>query len=83
MREECNSYSEENNKLQYDNYQLKNTLAARDEQVEELHMENENFKNQLNSANKELDQFSSEYVQYKQNYEQSQQYVSCLETTNQ
>lgn len=83
MREECNQYSEDNNKLEYEKYTLKNTLNSRDEQIEELLMNNQNLKSQLTMANKELDQYSSQYIQYKQNYEQSQQYVSCLETTNQ
>lgn len=36
VREECNQYSDQNNKLEFENYTLKNTIEARDEQIEEL-----------------------------------------------
>lgn len=55
MREECNQYSEENIKLQYDNYTFKNTLKAREEYIEELEMNNENLKTSVEMANKELE----------------------------
>lgn len=55
MREECNNYSEENNRLQFEKYELQNTLNNNEDLMKELDMNYQNVKNQLTMANKELD----------------------------
>jgi len=83
VREENNEYSNQNNKLEFDNYTLKTSLMEKEDRIEQLQLTLDNLKNQVMLANKEQDMFKSEYYQYKSSYEQSQQYVACLETTNQ
>lgn len=45
VREENNVFNEENNKLVFENFTLKNSIASKDEQLQEQQMTLDNLKN--------------------------------------